>query len=79
MKIKRLALFGLAPIPLLFELGRLISDIATADVRQLLRDPKGWKWDTSSAPVQYEVLRPGRNGGPVALKINSAVLAGVRW
>ena len=30
-------------IPLLFELGRLISDIATADVRQFLRDPKGWK------------------------------------
>jgi hypothetical protein len=68
-EIKRLAVFGLAPIPLLFELGRLISDISTADVRQLLRDPKGWKWDTSSAPVQYEALRPKRTGGPVALKL----------
>src|SRR5262249_19011258 len=38
-EIKRLAVFGLAPIPLLFELGRLVSDIATAEVRQLLRDP----------------------------------------
>jgi SMODS-associated and fused to various effectors sensor domain len=38
-----LAVFGLAPIPLLFERGRLTSDIATADVRQFLRDPKGWK------------------------------------
>jgi hypothetical protein len=68
-EIKRLAVFGLAPIPLLFELGRLISDISTADVRQLLRDPKGWKWDTSSAPVQYDALRAERTGGPVALKL----------
>ncbi|WGS17597.1 MULTISPECIES: SAVED domain-containing protein [unclassified Bradyrhizobium] len=68
-EIKRLAVFGLAPIPLLFELGRLISDIPTADVRQLLRDPKGWKWDTASAPVRYEAIRPTRIGGPVALKL----------
>jgi len=68
-EIKRLAVFGLAPIPLLFELGRLISDISTADVRQLLRDPKGWKWDTSSAPVRYEAFRPARTGGLVALKL----------
>jgi hypothetical protein len=34
-EIRRIAVFGLAPMPLLFELGRLISDIATADVRQL--------------------------------------------
>jgi SMODS-associated and fused to various effectors sensor domain len=38
-------------------------------VRQLLRDPKGWKWDTSSAPVRYEVVPPGQTGGPVALKL----------
>jgi SMODS-associated and fused to various effectors sensor domain len=68
-EIKRHAVFGLAPIPLLFELGRLISDIATADVRQLLRDPRGWKWDASSAPMRYEPLRHGRTGGPVALKL----------
>jgi SMODS-associated and fused to various effectors sensor domain len=68
-EIKRLAVFGLAPIPLLFELGRLISDIATADIRQLLRDPKGWKWDPSSSPVRYDLQRPQRTGGPVALKL----------
>jgi SMODS-associated and fused to various effectors sensor domain len=69
-EIKRLAVFGLAPIPLLFELGRLISDISTADVRQLLRDPKGWKWDPSSPPVRYDLWRPQRRtGGPVALKL----------
>ena len=68
-EIKRLAVFGLAPIPLLFELGRLISDIATADVRQLLRDPKGWKWDPSAAPVEYDLKRPDRGDGAVALKL----------
>lgn len=68
-EIKRLAVFGLAPIPLLFELGRLISDIATAEVRQLLRDPKGWKWDTTSPPVRYELHRPDRTGKLVALKL----------
>jgi hypothetical protein len=77
--IKRLAVFGLAPIPLLFELGRLISDIATADVRQLLRDPKGWKWDTTSAPALYEAIRPAQAGGPVALKLEiSAPIADER-
>lgn len=68
-EIKRLTVFGLAPIPLLFELGRLISDIATADVRQLLRDPKGWKWDASSSPVVYDLRRPVSTGGTVALKL----------
>ncbi|OKO85503.1 hypothetical protein AC629_18880 [Bradyrhizobium sp. NAS80.1] len=68
-EIKRLAVFGLAPIPLLFELGRLISDIATAEVRQLLRDPKGWKWDRSSPEMHYDVRRPERVGGPIALKL----------
>lgn len=68
-EIQRLTVFGLAPIPLLFELGRLISDIATADVRQFLRDPKGWKWDPSSLPAQYNLHRPDQTGGPVALKL----------
>ncbi|MFG3593163.1 SAVED domain-containing protein [Bradyrhizobium sp. RDI18] len=68
-EIKRLAVFGLAPIPLLFELGRLISDISTADVRQLLRDPKGWKWDPSSPAVRYDLQRPAQTNGPVALKL----------
>ncbi|EHR03045.1 SAVED domain-containing protein [Bradyrhizobium sp. WSM471] len=78
-EIKRLAVFGLAPIPLLFELGRLISDIATAEVRQLLRDPKGWKWDRSTAPMQCVLARPGRIGGPVALKLEiSAPIADER-
>lgn len=68
-EIRRLTVFGLAPIPLLFELGRLISDISTADVRQLLRHPKGWKWDPSTPPMEYSLSRPDQNGGTVALKL----------
>lgn len=68
-EIKRLTVFGLAPIPLLFELGRLISDIATAEVRQFLRDAKGWKWDAASPPARYELHRPDRTGKLVALKL----------
>jgi SMODS-associated and fused to various effectors sensor domain len=68
-EIRRLAVFGLAPIPLLIELGRLVSDIATADVRQLLRSPKGWKWDPDGPPIRFDVKRPPRTVGPVSLKL----------
>lgn len=68
-EIRRMTVFGLAPIPLLFELGRLISDIATADVRQLLRSPKGWKWDPKAPPLQFNLLRPPSLVGQVALKL----------
>jgi SMODS-associated and fused to various effectors sensor domain len=68
-EIRRLTVFGLAPIPLLIELGRQISDIATAEVRQLLRNPKGWKWDPEAQPIKYDVRRPDRADGAVALKL----------
>jgi len=68
-EIRRLAVFALAPIPLLIELGRLLSDISTAEVRQLLRAPKGWKWDLTSPPVQFSVARPSSQGRQVALKL----------
>lgn len=68
-EISRLAVFGLAPMPLLIELGRLISDISEAHVRQLLREPKGWAW--SAAPSQMELVwtEPQNNGSAVALKL----------
>jgi SMODS-associated and fused to various effectors sensor domain len=75
-EVQRLAVFGLAPIPLLFELGRLISDISTADVRQLLRSPKGWKWDADGSPIQFNVKRPSHADGHVALKLEVSALVG---
>jgi hypothetical protein len=78
-EIKHLSVFGLAPIPLLIELGRQISDIATAEVRQLLRDPKGWKWDMAAAPAALSLRRPPTLGPTVALKLEiSAPIADER-
>jgi SMODS-associated and fused to various effectors sensor domain len=78
-EINRLAIFALAPIPLLFELGRLVSDIATVEVRQFLRDPKGWKWDLDGQPVRYQTTRQKGGNSPVALKLEiSAEIADER-
>ncbi|MEH2469149.1 hypothetical protein V1281_001597 [Nitrobacteraceae bacterium AZCC 2161] len=68
-EIHRLAVFALGPIPLLFELGRLVSDISTVEVRQFLRDPKGWKWDPNTAAVKFETTRSIGRDIPVALKL----------
>jgi SMODS-associated and fused to various effectors sensor domain len=64
-EIKRLTVFGLAPTPLLIELGRLLSDIANAEVRQLLRHPKGWRWQDGDAPISLSVTRPASTGKTV--------------
>ena len=43
-EIKHISIFGLAPIPLLIELGRLISDIPSFEIYQLHREPQSWSW-----------------------------------
>lgn len=68
-EISRLAVFGLAPMPLLIELGRLISDISEAHVRQLLREPKTWEWQAEEAKMELVREDPGQIGGVVALKL----------
>ena len=68
-EIGRLAVFALAPIPLLVELGQLISDISDAEVRQLLREPKGWSWDGSPAELALKLRVPERSAQSVALKL----------
>jgi hypothetical protein len=75
-EITRLTVFGLAPIPLLIELGRQISDISTADVRQLLREPKGWKWDHAASPVSLSLRRPSSMHSTVALKLEISAQIG---
>lgn len=78
-EIKRLAVFGVAPMPLLIELGRLLSDVPTAEVRQLLRNPKGWRWQDSEPPMSLTVSPAGTMGSTVALKLEiSAGIANER-
>jgi hypothetical protein len=66
-EIRHLSVFALAPQPLLMELGRLLCDIAAADVRQLQREPKGWSWPPAGPPIQYRVREGSAGLGPVAL------------
>jgi hypothetical protein len=60
----------------LIELGRQISDISTADVRQLLREPKGWKWDHAASPVSLSLRRPSSMHSTVALKLEISAQIG---
>lgn len=67
-EIRHISVFALAPQPLLIELGGLLCDIAPADVRQLCREPKGWRWPSDGTPIDYRILRPRRaRGCPAAL------------
>ena len=57
--IRHLSVFGLAPIPLLIELGRLLSDIPAADVFQLHREPPDWVWQKGPNSFEYAVRFEG--------------------
>ena len=65
--VHHLSVFALAPQPLLIELGRLLGDIMPADVHQLHREPKGWRWADDSPPITFAVRQPNHGGGAVAL------------
>jgi len=70
-EIRHLSVFGLAPMPLLIEFGRLISDISDVSVYQLHREPQGqgWKWADDEPPMGLK-LSQGRPGPQrVALKL----------
>lgn len=67
--ISHVSVFALAPIPLLIELGRLLSDITPAIVYQLHREPVGWNWASNQEPVEFRCTEPDSEDGPVALKL----------
>lgn len=70
-EIKHLSVFGLAPQPLLIELGTLISDIPNVDVYQLLREPAGWSWDDGcTVENNFSVSEPAIKSNKVALNIS---------
>ena len=66
-EIGHLSVFALAPQPLLIELGRLLGDIAPAEIHQLHREPKGWAWAEQQRSITFEVDRPAGERGPPAL------------
>ncbi len=68
--IRHLSVFGLAPIPLLMDLGRLISDISEADVYERHREPAQWAWPEDGPNVEFSCSKGNQGGKRVALKLS---------
>jgi hypothetical protein len=64
------SLFSLAPIPLLIELGTLLTDKINVDVYQPIREPKGWKWQEFPEGFEYVVKQPESYDGQPTLVIS---------
>lgn len=68
--IEHLAVFALAPIPVLIELGRQISDISSASVYQLHREPQQqWAWPDDGVGIDFRLSQGPRRPKRVALKL----------
>lgn len=68
-EIRHLSVFGLAPQPLLIELGRLLCDICPAEVHQLKREPKGWGWQFDGDGIAFQTTESNVASSRVALKL----------
>lgn len=51
-RVDHVSVFGIAPIPLLIHLGRELGGIGAAQVYNLHRDPKGWRWPRDVKPLK---------------------------
>jgi hypothetical protein len=69
-EIRHLSIFGLAPMPLLMVLGRLLSDIPAAEVYQLHREPADWLWQNDPEPFDYYIHRPDSREKIVSLNLS---------
>jgi len=64
---QHLSVFGFAPQPLLMRFGFLLSDIPSAEVYQLHREPPDWRWQDHPDGCDYVVQEPVAAKGPPAL------------
>jgi len=65
------SIFAFAPIPLLIQLGALLTDKITADVYQLRREPEqSWQWSEESHNTDYQIIVPRSFKHPPALIIS---------
>lgn len=74
-EIQHLSIFGFAPIPLLVKLGGLLSDIPSAEVYQLHREPADWVWQIDYTN-KYILERPDEIKGvpAVILSLSATVV-----
>jgi len=68
--IGHFSVFALAPQPLLIELGRLLSDIPSAEVYQLHREPPNWLWQENPAGFDYIIREPAKINSEVAINLS---------
>lgn len=66
---KHFSIFGLAPQPLLIKLGTLFSDLYSAQIYQLHREPSTWKWLGENVEVKHIIIEPNSQEKKVALKL----------
>ncbi|PKL23530.1 MAG: HNH endonuclease [Spirochaetae bacterium HGW-Spirochaetae-3] len=74
--IKHFSIFALAPIPLLFVLGSLITDKLTCRTFQLHREPApSWKWREDDCDLGFKIIPPTECSGiPVlALSLSDSI------
>lgn len=69
-EMEHLAVFGFAPMPILMELGRLLSDLRAVNVFARHREPApGWTWPNDGAPLSFETVTGVSGPKTVALKL----------
>ncbi len=69
--IEHLSVFGLAPIPILMELGRLISDISDATIFMRHREPKPqWAWPNDGPSLSFSRSKGPAESNSVALNLS---------
>ena len=68
--IPHFSIFGLAPQPLLIQLGVLFSEISKAKVYTRLREPETWKHPEDDVPIDFEVIKPANTDGDPVLNIS---------
>lgn len=66
-KISKMALFALAPMPLLVRLGTLLPDKYKVEVYQKHREPDTWKWLDEQVSDEFDLRRPENVDGEACL------------
>lgn len=70
-ELAHLAIFGFAPMPILMELGRLVSDLSEATVYGRHREPRPqWAWPNDGPPLTFTKIRGAAGPRRVALKLS---------
>lgn len=69
--LQNLAIFGFAPMPVLMELGRLLSDLSAVSVYGKHREPKpGWAWPDDQPQLSFSMAQGNPEPKKVALKLS---------